>query len=401
MIPAIRAAFNEQFTEAKYQAYIAILNEPFKDPIPFRIAETPVFIDRVFKAQLMDVGDYICQFITAPSFPSKTTDAIPKGLHIPNEAALPECIVIDFAIAEGQDGKTIPQLIELQGFPSLFAFELLQAQALEKVYHLPENFSPFLNGYTQETYLDFFKSMVLGDQNKHTIILEIKPNEQKTRPDLMLTEAWLNVPIVCLSQIYLKDKSLFYQKNGTEFKIERIYNRVVYDELMQQAPIFIQQFKLLEQAEKIDWVNHPNHFFRISKFILPLLRHLSIPEAYLLADWKNNQNATALNLDEYICKPLFSFGGQGVMLDPTIDTIHAINDPENWILQKKVTYAAAIETPSGPSKAEIRLFYFWDKQLGRYVATNNLTRISKGPMIGVSYNNTATWIGGSISYFEQ
>jgi hypothetical protein len=401
MIPAIRAAFNEQFTEAKYQQYLAILNAPFKDPIPFRIAETPVFIDRVFKAQLMDVGDHICQFITAPSFPSKTTEALPKGLHIPNEAALPECIVIDFAIAEGQDGKMVPQLIELQGFPSLFAFELLQAQALEKVYHLPKNFSPFLNGYTQETYLGFFKSIVLGDQNKHTILLEIKPNEQKTRPDLMLTEAWLNVPIVCLSQIYLKDKSLFYQKNGTEFKIERIYNRVVYDELMQQAPIFIQQFKLLEQAENIDWVNHPNHFFRISKFILPLLNHPLIPEAYLLADWKNNQNATALNLDEYICKPLFSFGGQGVMLDPTIDTIHAINDPENWILQKKVTYAAAIETPSGPSKAEIRLFYFWDKQLGRYVATNNLTRISKGPMIGVSYNNTATWIGGSISYFEQ
>ena len=401
MIPAIRAAFNEQFTEAKYQQYLAILKEPFKDPIPFRIAETPVFIDRFFKAQLMEVGDYICEFITAPSFPSKTSDAIPKGLHIPNEAALPECIVIDFAIAEGQEGKMMPQLIELQGFPSLFAFELLQAQALEKVYHLPKNFSPFLNGYTQQTYFDFFKSMVLGEKAKHTILLEIKPYEQKTRPDLMLTEAWLNVPIVCLSQIYLKDKSLFYQNNGIEFQIERIYNRVVYDELMQQSTNFKKQFQLLEQAENIDWVNHPNHFFRISKFILPLLSHPFIPEAYLLADWKNNQIGTALNLTEYICKPLFSFGGQGVMLDPTIDTINAINDPENWILQKKVTYAAALETPSGPSKAEIRLFYFWDKQIGRYVATNNLTRISKGPMIGVSYNNTATWIGGSISYFEQ
>ena len=142
MISAIRAAFNEQFTEAKYQEYLAILNEPFKDPIPFRIAETPVFIARFFKAQLMDAGDYICEFITKPSFPSKTTNALPKALHIPNEASLPECIVIDFAIAEGQDGKTMPQLIELQGFPSLFAFELLQAQALEKVYHLPKNFSP-------------------------------------------------------------------------------------------------------------------------------------------------------------------------------------------------------------------------------------------------------------------
>jgi hypothetical protein len=89
------------------------------------------------------------------------------------------------------------------------------------------------------------------------------------------------------------------------------------------------------------------------------------------------------------------------MLNPTIETIHAIIDPENWILQKKVTYAAAIETPTGDSKAEIRLFYFWDKEISRYVATNNLTRISKGTMIGVSYNNTATWIGGSISYFEQ
>ena len=401
MIPAIRAAFNEQFTEAKYQQYLAILNEPFTDPIPFRIAETPVFIDRVFKEQLMDVGEYICQFITAPSFASKTTDAIPKGLHIPNEATLPECVVIDFAIAEGQDGKIMPQLIELQGFPSLFAFELLQAQALEKVYHLPINFSPFLNGYTQASYLDFLKSLVLGDQAKHTILLEIKPYEQKTRHDLMLTESWLNVPIVCLSQIYLKDKSLFYQKNGVEFQIERIYNRVVYDELMQQSNEFKNQFQLLEQAENIDWVNHPNHFFRISKFILPLLNHPFIPEAYLLADWKNNQIGTALNLAEFICKPLFSFGGQGVMLDPTIDTVNAINDPAHWILQKKVNYAAVIETPSGPSKAEIRLFYFWDKQLGRYMATNNLTRISKGPMIGVSYNDTATWIGGSISYFEE
>jgi hypothetical protein len=401
MIPAIRAAFNEQFTEAKYQQYLAIINEPFKDKIPFRIAETPVFIDRFFKTQLLEAGEYICQFITDPPFKHKTTGAIPKGLNIPGEANLPECVVIDFAMAEGKDGQIQPQLIELQGFPSLFAFELLQAQSLEKAYHLPENFSPFLNGYTQASYLDFFKSMVLGDQDKHTILLEIKPYEQKTRHDLMLTEAWLNVPIVCLSEIYLKDKNLFYQKNGIEFKIERIYNRVVYDELMQQAPIFIQKFQLLEQAENIDWVNHPNHFFRISKFILPLLKQASIPEAHLLADWKNNQLGNALNLAEYICKPLFSFGGQGVMLDPTIDSINAINDPENWILQKKVNYAAVIETPSGPSKAEIRLFYFWDKQLGRYVATNNLTRISKGTMIGVSYNDTATWIGGSISYFEQ
>jgi hypothetical protein len=401
MIPAIRAAFNAQFTPEKYQQYLSILNAPFKDQIPFRIAETPVFIDKNFKDQLLNAGGYICDFITDQNFSAKTTQAIPEGFHIPGEKVLPECIVIDFAIAEGSGGIYQPQLIELQGFPSLFAFELLKAEALELAYDLPKGFSPFLNGYNQSSYLEFFKTMVLGDQGKHTILLEIKPYEQKTRHDLFLTEAWLNVPIVCLSEIYLKGKTLCYQKNDIEYTIERIYNRVVYDELMQQGQDFIAQFKLLEQAEGIDWVNHPNHFFRISKYILPLLSHPAIPEAHLLSDWKNNQAADKFDLADYICKPLFSFGGHGVMLDPTSISIQAINDPENWILQKKVSYAAAIETPSGPSKAEIRLFYFWDSPMNCYVATNNLTRISKGTMIGVRYNDTATWIGGSISYFEQ
>jgi hypothetical protein len=401
MIPAIRTAFNAQFTPEKYQQYLSILNAPFQDSIPFRIAETPVFIDQDFKRQLLDAGGYICQFITDPDFSAKTIQSIPKGMHIPGENALPECIVIDFAIAEGPGGTIQPQLIELQGFPSLFAFELLQAEALALAYDMPNGFSPFLNGYNETSYLEFLKTMVLGDQGQHTILLEIKPYEQKTRHDLLLTEAWFNVPIVCLSEIYLKGKTLYYQKNGIEYKIERIYNRVVYDELIQQAPNFIAQFNLLEQAEGIAWVNHPHHFFRISKYILPLLSHAAIPEAYLLSDWKNNQAADKFDLADYICKPLFSFGGRGVMLDPTSISINAINDPENWVLQKKVVYANSIETPSGPSKAEIRLFYFWDSKLNRYVATNNLTRISKGTMIGVSYNDTATWIGGSISYFEQ
>ena len=399
MIPIIRAAFNAQFTEARYQHYLSILNTNFKDSIPFRIAETPVFIDKSFKTQLLAAGDYICQFITDPSFSSKTSQAIPAGMCIPNEQPVPDCLVIDFAIAEGEDGNPIPQLIELQGFPSLFAFELLQAQALATAYTLPAGFSPFLNDYNPSSYLEFLSKIIKGEPAKHTILLEIKPYEQKTRLDLLLTESWFNVPIVCLSEIYIKHESLYYKKEGIETKIERIYNRIVYDELMQQEAIFKTQFDLFQSVETIEWVNHPHHFFRISKYILPLLKHPAIPEAFILSDWIKDK--TLCKLDAFICKPLFSFGGQGVMLQPTFAALEAIQDPENWILQKKVQYAPAIVTPSGPSKAEIRLFYFWDKQLNRFVATNNLTRISKGPMIGVSYNDTATWIGGSIGYFEQ
>jgi hypothetical protein len=401
MIPAIRAAFNAQFTEKRYQEYLTILNTPFKDAIPFRISETPVFIPATFKEQLLEAGDAICAFINDPAFPTKTDQAIPKGLHIPNEQPFPDCLVIDFAIAEGKDGIPVPQLIELQGFPSLFAFELLQKTALETAYSLPEGFSPFLNGYNNHTYTQFLKETLLGVPEKHTILLEINPYEQKTKIDLLLTEVLFPIPLVCLSEIYLNGNQLYYKKEGVEYKVERIYNRVVYDELMQQNESMIAQFNLLQQATGIEWVNHPNHFFRISKYLLPLLNHAAIPEAFYLKDWSTNKSILNWPLTDYICKPLFSFGGQGVMLDLTMEALEKIQDPQNWILQKKVHYAPVIETPSGPSKAEIRLFYFWDKSLQQYIATNNLTRISKGAMIGVSYNDTATWIGGSISYFEQ
>ena len=401
MIHAVRTAFNAQFTTERYQKYLEILNAEFKDSIPFRIAETPVFIDKAFKNKMLEAGEYICDFITDPSFPSKTNKSIPDNLHIPNEQPYPNCLVVDFAISNGPDGQFAPQLIELQGFPSLFAFEILQAKAVASAYTIPDGFSPFLNGFDSRSYLHFLTNIIKGYPPKHTILLEIKPYEQKTRLDLLLTEAWLDVPIVCLSEIYAKGNALYYTKAEKEIKIERIYNRVVYDELMQQNELFIAKFNLFQNIEGIEWVNHPHHFFRISKYILPLLKHKSVPEAFLLKDWNERERQPNLSLDEFVCKPLFSFGGQGVMLNPTIETLDEIKDPENWILQRKVHYAPVIETPSGPSKAEIRLFYFWDNQLKRYIATNNLTRLSKGPMIGVGFNDTATWIGGSISYFEQ
>ncbi|MGL5944957.1 MAG: hypothetical protein ACRCZV_02220, partial [Sediminibacterium sp.] len=98
--------------------------------------------------------------------------------------------------------------------------------------------------------------------------------------------------------------------------------------------------------------------------------------------------------------PLFSFAGQGVVIDVTPADIAAVKDPENWILQKKVNYAAAVETPDEPAKAEIRIFYFWEEGAKRPVATNNLARLSKGKMIGVRYNKDKEWVGGSLAYFE-
>jgi hypothetical protein len=90
-----------------------------------------------------------------------------------------------------------------------------------------------------------------------------------------------------------------------------------------------------------------------------------------------------------------------VVIDVTAEDIEKVNDPENWILQKKVKYADAIQTPAEPAKAEIRLFYFWKDGEKRPVFTNNLARLSKGKMIGVRYNQDKNWVGGSLCFFEK
>ena len=147
----------------------------------------------------------------------------------------------------------------------------------------------------------------------------------------------------------------------------------------------------------MEWVPHPNWFYRISKYTLPLIHHPSVPETYFL----NDLIQPPADLENYVLKPLFSFAGQGVIIDLTAADLKKIKDPGNWILQRKVKYADVIHTPDIPAKAEIRIFYFWKDGEKRPVATNNLARLSKGKMIGVRYNKDKEWVGGSFCWFEK
>jgi hypothetical protein len=184
---------------------------------------------------------------------------------------------------------------------------------------------------------------------------------------------------------------------GVEAEIKRIYNRVIFDDLQQQTPEVQEKGKILLEQLDVEWVPHPNWFFKISKYTMPFIKHQFVPETRFLSDVKQ----IPTDLENYVLKPLFSFAGQGVVIDVQQDDINNITDPSNWILQKKVKYADIIKTPDGSAKAEIRLFYFWKDGEARPVATNNLARISKGKMIGVRYNKDKTWVGGSQVFFEK
>ena len=396
MISKIREKYNTEFTELKYHQLLNEIQIDFPGSIEFRLAETPIFLDKATKQQFVNAGDDICSFIINPDFKEITKNAFKHVATPPNEDALPECIVMDFAICEDEIGTIQPKLIELQGFPSLFGFEYYHDLAFRNQFSIPAGFSPYLNGLNSISYKTFLEKIIKGTQNKQTVLLELFPDLQKTKIDFYLTQKLINIPIVCLSEILTIGNKLYYEKDGITYPIERIYNRVVWDELLKQPKSIQEKANLLLQNLDIEWVSHPNHYYRISKYLMPYLDMKFVPKTVFLSQLNSHPS----NLSNYVLKPLFSYAGQGVIIDVESHHIHEIRDPENWILQEKVTYCNCLVTPSGNAKAEIRLFYFLDKEVGKYKATCNLARISKGKMIGVSYNNTANWVGGSIVYFE-
>lgn len=398
MIPAIRKAYNEAFTKEKYEAFLKELNSAHPGELDFRVAETPLFIPKDFTAKILEACENIVDIIVDPKFKELTKNAIPAGVAVPGENEHTDFIAFDFGICINAAGEYEPQLIEMQGFPTLFAYEILLDDVFRHHFPVPENFNCYLNGYTRETYIQLLKDIIIGQHApEEVILLEIFPRKQKTRIDFYCTEEYTGIKMVCLTELIREGKKLYYMNDGRKTAIKRIYNRIIFDDLQQQSPEVQEKGKILFEELEVEWAPHPNWFYRISKFTLPLIRHPYVPATFYLNEIKEMPK----DLENYVLKPLFSFAGQGVVIDITQADIDKVKDPENWILQRKVKYADVIQTPDVPAKAEIRIFYFWKQGAARPVAANNLSRLSKGKMIGVRYNKDKEWVGGNFCYFES
>ena len=392
----LRDKFNKNFTEEKYRNYMNSIDAVSPGALDFRIAETPIFIPKDFTKKMLDACEDIIDIITAPNFITLTDRSIPDDVKVPGDEGHAECMVFDFGICENAAGECEPQLIEMQGFPTLFAFQTFQSEIAAEYAELPANYSSYLNGYTKETYVELLKEIIVGEDNlEEVILLEIFPEQQKTRIDFHATKQLLGIETVCLTKLKAEGETLYYLKtNGEKQIVKRIYNRLIFDDLQQQENL--SEIIDLKKEYDVKWFPHPNWFYRISKFTLPFIDNPYVPETFFL-----NEITMPVNLNEYVLKPLFSFAGMGVVIDVTQEDIDNISDPENWILQRKVNYAPIILTPDEPAKAEIRLFYFWKQEWERPVAVHNLARLSKGKMIGTRYNKDKTWVGGTIAFFEK
>jgi hypothetical protein len=375
MVPEQRQRFNQSFTPEKYARFLSELTQRCGTPITFRNCETPCF----FPAELIDKmvrygQELIAQLMSNPEYISASADSIPAEYNVPNETPRPLFIQVDFGI----DQDLEPKLVEIQGFPSLYAYQPIVAETYRDVYDLDPSLRHFLTG---SDYWPLLRNAIVGHCDPENVILmEIDPYHQKTLPDFLLTEKYCGVKPVSLTDIQKRGNRLFYG----DVPIHRIYNRVIVDELQRKH---IQPAFDFRDDLDVEWAGHPNWYFRISKFSLPYLRHPSVPKTWFL----NELPETPRALENYVLKPLYSFAGLGVVIGPTPEQLQA-GDPTQFILQEKIDFASVIATPHGPTKAEIRIMYIW---LNQPEAVMMIVRMGRGKMIGVDHNRDLEWVGAS------
>lgn len=389
MIPELRRKYNQNFTAEIYDAFIKDLETFTYYPIDFRVSETPLFLSEELSSQLIDASNDLITQLNTDAFKKKSVNAIPKNLFVPNEIDHPHFLCLDFAVTKDESGNYTPKLIELQGFPSLFAYQYYLDKIVRKHFEVPQNFTSFFSGLDGEHYVQLLRKVILADKDpKQVILMEIDPQQQKTRVDFACTEELTGLKTVNLADVIKRGRKLFYNENEKEIQIERIYNRVIYDEI--QRKNFKFNFSFTDELD-VEWAGHPNWFFKISKYSLPSLKGKYVPRCYFLNELDNYPD----DLNHFVLKPLFSFAGLGVEVDVTKEMLDKVSDKSNYILQEKVEYAPLIETPDEPAKVEVRLMILWDD---KPVLATNLIRTSKGKMMGVDFNKNKTWVGSNLAY---
>lgn len=394
----LRQRFNAEFTQKKYEAFLNTMNTAYGEPCTFRISETPVFVPRYLKNKLLQGVEDISAVISAPDFLQKSEAALPKHLQVPNEDPHTVFLQLDFGICRDENGELTPQLIEMQGFPSLYFFQHLLATSYRKHFDIPADFQHLFGGLDSGGYLDLMREVIVGDSNpENTILLEVEPEKQNTRIDFWGSQKHLGLKVLCLSKLKREGRDLYYlDENGRKIGVERIYNRIIFDELEKRSDL-PREWDMTSEVNA-QWVGHPNWFFRISKHSLPFIQSEFVPKTLFVNELKSIPD----DLENWVLKPLFSFSGQGVKININKEDVTSVDDPSNYILQRKVEYVTGIQTtnPDEPSKCEIRMMMVWKPGWEKPRLVNNLIRMSKGEMVGVRYNKGKDWVGSSAGFFE-
>jgi hypothetical protein len=390
LIHSLRSKFNADWSPSKYARFLNLLEEHFGEPTLFRHSETACFLRSTLVDEAAKAGsELVHQLLENPTYMAASEAAIPEVYRTPGEAQVPLFVQADF----GLDAEQKLKLVEIQGFPSLYGYQPVLSDVYREAYGIDPALAAFPGGLTQAEYAALLeRAIVAGHDPENVALLEVDPAQQKTRHDFTATSRLLGIAVVDARAVIKQWNRLFYRRDGTLVPIERIYNRVIADELDRRQIKLPYSFR---DELQVEWAGHPNWFFQLSKFSLPFFHHPTAPAAAFLDDASGIHD-----LENYVLKPLYSFAGSGVIIGPTREDINRIPAKEraNYLLQQRVNFTPCIETPEGETKIEIRVMYIW---LDELTPVNLIIRMGRGAQMGVDHNKGLGWVGASAAFIDS
>jgi hypothetical protein len=411
MIRKLREDFNRRFQLEDYRRLVAAVESRVGCEVGFRIAETPCFFPSSILSEMSAIGAALThRLVDDESYMQASLAAIPGKYRFSGRTLHPHFMTADFGLVRSKDGRLTPQLVELQAFPSVFGYQDALSQEYRNVYHLDDSLEYFLSGHTEASYWGLLGRVILnGYDSENVVLTEVDPLNQKTLGDFLVTAERLGIHIVDIAELVPKGNKLHYRRpDGTLVPIHRIYNRAIVDELIRKH---VELPFDCTQPFDVEWAGHPNWYFHISKFSLPFLDHPAVPPAVFLSDWLDGKGHNRILAGEtasprgivyenLLLKPLFSFAGKGIEFSPALVDLQAIpaESRREYLLQQRVSFEPVIETPFGPTQAEIRILYLWPED-GNLEPVLSLVRLGRGKMMGVDHNRNLEWVGSSAAFF--
>lgn len=392
MLPEYRRAYNKNFTAEKYRSFLSALDQRCGTAVKFRVAETPCFFSKMLLEQMAEDGRALVnQLLESREYRQQSDKTIPPEYNVPNESPQPMFLQVDFGLERNARGKIEPKLVELQAFPSLYAYQVALTKQYCESYQLDSRLRTFLSNLDFDSYRRLLCGAIIGEHAvENVILMEIDPLEQKTLPDFLLTKELCGIETVNVLDLQQQGSKLYYRKNGKQIRVERIYNRMIVDEVIRKKIKL--PFNLRDELD-VEWAGHPNWYFRISKFSIPFLKHPCVPRTWFL----DELNSLPADRENYLLKPLYSFAGIGIKFAPTDSDIAAIPPQQRheYILQERIAFEPVIETPHGLTQAEVRIMYIWPESDSQPTPVLTLVRMGRGKMMGVDHNRDLEWVGGS------
>jgi hypothetical protein len=145
----------------RYRRFLALIEQRSGVATQFRHSETPCFLPAPLIDKMARYGrEMVEQLLADADYRRDSEAAIPSAIACP-EAPVPLFVQADF----GLDANLEPQLVEIQGFPSLYAYQPVMAECYRDAYGLDAGLAALPGGLNSRRISRLLRRAIVGEHD--------------------------------------------------------------------------------------------------------------------------------------------------------------------------------------------------------------------------------------------